>query len=186
MDKQFDTSIKVDSEQALETIFGQYYQSLCFYAARFLSNDETIKDAVQDVFVACWNKRLSFPNTYALKAYLYSSVYHSCLDIIKLRKIHDKHHGKIRNANSGEEPDFVAARIETEALEEIFRAVESLPQQCRAVFKLSYIEGHSVEEAASMLDMSPNTVKTHRARAKKLLKERLKDLYVLLPIIFPF
>lgn len=180
MDTERNDSINIDSEQALETIFGQYYHSLCFYASRFLSDSELIKDTVQDVFVACWNKHLDFPNHYALRAYLYSSVYHSCLDVIKLRKIRSGHHDKIRSANSGEEPDFLVSRIETEALEELFMAIESLPGQCRAVFRLGYIEGRSVEETAAELNISPNTVKTQRARAKKLLKERLRNLYSLL------
>lgn len=180
MDAQLNNRIIIDSERAFESIFKKYYHSLCFYASRFISDDEIIKDTVQDVFVACWNKKLDFPNNYALKAYLYSSVYHSCLDVIKLRKIRKGHHDIIKNQNSVQQPDFLVSRIETEALEELFRAVENLPAQCRNIFRLSYIEGRSIEETAAELNISPNTVKTQRARAKKLLKERLKNLYSLL------
>lgn len=176
--------ITIESEQELQEIFEQYYRPLCYYVSRFIKSGDRIKDIVQDVFVACWNKKLDFPNHYALKAYLYSSVYHSCIDQIKLDTIHNRHHDNIRRKSPLEDPDYLETRIETESLEQIFRAIESLPKQCMTVFKLSYIEGKSVDDVAEELNLSPNTVKTQRARAKKLLQERLKHLYNILAILF--
>ncbi len=181
-------SFDLSNELTLHEVFSRYYQALCFYACRLLSNnDVAAKDIVQEVFVSVWNKKLVFGNIYSLKAYLYSSVYHSCLDAIKTMNIHQRHHRNIRDEHARQPLDefqFLNDRIEAEVLAEIFRAIEQLPAQCRKVFNLSYLEGLSVEQVAAEMDISVNTVKTQRTRAKKLLKDRLNKLYVILALLF--
>ena len=181
-------SFDLSNEFTLRDVFTRYYQALCFYAGRLLrDNGVAAKDIVQDVFVSVWNRKLVFGNIYSLKAYLYSSVYHSCLDTIKTANIRQRHHRKIQDDHASQRPDefqFLNDRIEAEVLAEIFRAIEQLPTQCRKVFNLSYLEGLSVEQVAAEMEISVNTVKTQRARAKKLLKERLNDLYVILFWLF--
>ena len=76
-------------------------------------------------------------------------------------------------------------RIENEVIEEIFHTIERLPEECKKVFKLSYIEGLEVNRVAEILDISENTVKTQRLRARKFLKENLKDLFPLLLLFIP-
>ena len=84
-----------------------------------------------------------------------------------------------------EENSYLLQRIESEIMEEIFSTIEKLPEECRKVFKLSYIDGMEVCKVAETLQISENTVKTQRLRARKFLKENLKDLFPLLVIIFP-
>ena len=55
-----------------------------------------------------------------------------------------------------------------------------LPEECRKVFDLCYFQGMDNTQAAEALGVSVNTVKTQKARGKKILRENLKDLYPLL------
>lgn len=71
-------------------------------------------------------------------------------------------------------------------MEEIFQTIERLPNECRKVFKLSYIEGMEICKVAETLHISENTVKTQRLRARKFLKENLKDLFSLIALIYPY
>lgn len=182
------TPIDLGDESVLHNVFIRQYQALCFYAGRLLrDNNVAAKDIVQEVFISVWTKKLTFTNKYSLKAYLYASIYHSCLDTIKSTGIHEHHHRHILDESTRQNSDeiqFLNDRIEAETLAEIFRAIEHLPAQCRKIFKLSYMEGMSVEEVASELKISVNTVKTQRARAKQLLKENLRGLYAILPLLF--
>lgn len=182
------TYINMDNESVLHDVFSRYYHGLCFYAKRMLRDKDVVaKDIVQEVFISVWKKKLTFNNVYSLKAYLYSSTYHSCLDTIKLAGIHERHHRHILDETTRrglDELQFLNDRIESETLAEIFRAIDQLPKQCCKIFKMSYIDGLSVEEVAAELEISINTVKTQRARAKKLLKENLKTLYAILAMMF--
>lgn len=180
--------VDLSNESVLHDVFERHYHGLCFYARRLLrDNGAAAEDIVQEVFISVWKKKLSFGNIYALKAYLYSSTYHSCLDAIKSTGIHERHHRNILDETVRRGPDevqFLNERIEAETLMEIFRAIEQLPDQCRRVFKLSHIEGLSVGEVATEMGISVNTVKTQRARARKLLKENLRELYIILALLF--
>ena len=80
--------------------------------------------------------------------------------------------------------NYLNERIENEILWEIFEAVEQLPEECKKVFKLSYIEKLDIAQVARLLNISEHTVKSQRARGKKLLQEYLKDLFSIASIIF--
>ena len=75
-------------------------------------------------------------------------------------------------------------RVESEVMWELMTAIDSLPEECRKVFKLSYMEGDDINEVARKLNISTHTVKSQRARAKQLLRERLKDLFPLFAYLF--
>ena len=77
-----------------------------------------------------------------------------------------------------------AAVLKAEVWGEVYRAIASLPEGCRNVFKLSYLEGLKNQEIADELKISINTVKTQKARALELLKLRLKpEAFLLLCLL---
>lgn len=83
-----------------------------------------------------------------------------------------------------EENEYFLRQTETEMFEEIFTAIEELPAECRRIFKMSYIEHLSIQEIAKQLDIAETTIKTQRARAKKYLQDRLKELFPLAILLF--
>ena len=83
-----------------------------------------------------------------------------------------------------DDDNYLRKRIETEVYMEVVQAVEQLPERCREVFKLSYMDGLKVSEVARKLSISEDTVKTQRLKARKQLQEILKDLYPLCWFIF--
>lgn len=177
---------EIDSkEQFFKKIFDEYYHSLCFYANKYVKDTDTVKDLVQDVFVLIWERKMTFPTDLALKSFLYTSVYNSCINYLKSTRIHEKHHERIRQeSDETDNSNYLLDRIENEVMYELLSAIEHLPEECRKVFKLSYLEGKNIQEVADTLQISSHTVKSQRARAKQLLKERLKDLYPLLIYLF--
>ena len=76
--------------------------------------------------------------------------------------------------------------VETSLFEEIFKAIEELPVECCRIFKMSYLENMDVHRISEELQISESTVKTQRQRAKKYLRQRLKNLYAIMAILcFP-
>jgi RNA polymerase sigma-70 factor (ECF subfamily) len=66
--------------------------------------------------------------------------------------------------------DVVAAQ---ERAEQLWRAIDSLPEKLRLAIVLAGIEGHDVREVAALLDVPDGTVKSRLFLARKQLKERL-------------
>lgn len=63
--------------------------------------------------------------------------------------------------------------IEVEVERQLLAAVQNLPSECRRVLMLS-IEGRSYQEIGEMLHITTNTVKNHRVRAVKKLREMFR------------
>ena len=75
--------------------------------------------------------------------------------------------------------------LERELENEIYKAIDKLPDECRRVFAKSRFEGKSYEEISGELGISINTVKYHIKNALSLLQKRL-DNYLHLLIIYIF
>lgn len=60
---------------------------------------------------------------------------------------------------------------------ELYEAIKQLPTKCRSVIYLFYYEGYSTKEIAEILRMKEATVRTRLVRARKLLKEQLREAW---------
>lgn len=173
------------TDECSKQLFTTFYPSLCLFANRLLNNFDEAEDIVQNVFITLLHKKVKIDQITSLKAYLYSSVHNACINHIK-RQAYISEKMKNFEQEVYEENSYLLHRIESEVMEEIFQTIERLPEECRRVFKLSYIDGMEVCKVAETLHISENTVKTQRLRARKFLKENLKDLFPMLAFIFPY
>ncbi len=167
----------VDTE-SFENIFKIYYSALCLYAKKFLSDQSQAEDVVQDVFYHLLQKSDGLKQYKDIRSYLYQAVRNQCLNDIRHQKVRQKHQERIIHSKE-EEKHFFNDMVSAEVYRQLSQALNQLPQQCRTVYKLS-LEGLKSIEIAEDLGISVETVKTHRKRAKKILKEQLKNLFSLL------
>ena len=75
--------------------------------------------------------------------------------------------------------------IEQELEEELMHCINSLPDECRKVFKKSRFEQKKYEEIAKELNISVNTVKYHIKNALAYLNTHLAE-YLKLILIYIF
>ena len=167
----------------IEVIFKEYYGSLCYFASRFLKDEEVIEDLVQDVFITLLEKKMLFQSEVHLKNFLYLSIRNSCLNYIRSTRSKDRYIASL--AYEEQADNFEESIILTEIHRELAAAVEKLPEECRKVFQLCYFRGVDNESAAQELGLSVNTVKAQKARGNKILKENLKDIFPLLMLLNP-
>jgi RNA polymerase sigma-70 factor (ECF subfamily) len=66
--------------------------------------------------------------------------------------------------------DVVVSR---ERAEQLWQAIDTLPDKLRLVIVLAGIEGHDIREVAALLDVPDGTVKSRLFLARKQLRERL-------------
>ena len=74
------------------------------------------------------------------------------------------------------EEDYRNMVVEEEVHRLVMEEINLLPEEQRRVILL-HLEGKSNIEIAEAMEISVNTVKTHKARARQQLKVKLKDLF---------
>ena len=175
--------LDVKRPEVFEKIFHEYYASLCYFANKFVQDEDMAKDIVQEVFVRFWESKGRFENRVALKSFLYSCVQNGALNYLDKLRVRENV-GKQLGLAVEEAEDVFRFEVEADVFEEIFVAIEELPEECRRIFKMSYIEFLDIKTICERLGVAESTVKTQRQRAKKYLKERLQHLYLLSSLIF--
>lgn len=168
-------------KKAFDLLFSVYYDKLCRYAGKIVHDDDQCEDLVQDLFAEIWVNRKKLNIKTSLSAYLYRSIYNSCLDYIKHQKVKNKHQSEtvFQSANT-----FDDSLVFTEMIDIMERCIEQLPEQCKKIFRLSRFENLKYREIAEVLQVSENTVDTQIRRALNKLKEELKDYLITILFLF--
>lgn len=158
-------------KDAFRELFDLYYKPLCVYAIKFIDNFDDAEDIVQSLLASFWIRYSKREFTGSLRAYLFSSVRNNCIKFSS--SIKTKPVGGI---DFVQEADDVFRFIESADKEYsvIYKEIDKLPPHCRKVFDAVIVENMRYKEAAEMLGISVNTVKTQLSRALKQLRESLE------------
>lgn len=162
--------LRAGDEQAYKRLFYLYYANLVVYAGSFLKDRAEAEDVVQEFFITFWHEKKHYNVTHDLEGYLYRSVRNLCLNYIRDDK---RRQVKFADYVIEETEDFKFTLEEMEEREEIQRAIDLLPEQCRLIFTLCCLESMKYQDAADMLGVSINTVRTQMTRAFKSLRDSL-------------
>lgn len=177
--------LNVGDKSAFEVLFHTFYPSLCYFASKILKDDDVARDIVQELFIYMIDKKYKFENFIILKSFLYKSVRNKCFSYIGKINSREQIHNKIAsNQTAVTDYDVQLHEVESDIFEQIFLAVETLPEECSKVFKMSYLENLDVKTISEMLGIATSTIMTQRQRAKKILKSKLKNIDLVILNLF--
>lgn len=174
--------LKEGQERAYRYVYDRHYQILCHVAAQYVHDDFLAETIVGDVIFHLWEVRETIEIKTGLRSYLMTCVRNRCLDYLKSQ--YNQREVKM-SATPDISDDFpvltyikgddypLGHLLEQELEGEIMKAVDSLPEECGRVFRLSRFEEKKYEEIARELGISVNTVKYHVKHALVLLHEAL-------------
>lgn len=166
-----------------KALYDLYYKSLCYFAYGYLKDHQEAEDAVQETFVRVWEGKQEIHSAEKLGGYLYATVRNYCLNQLRQKKIQEGFFTyQLNQADNGWEEDESLRLIKSEVYREIMHTISKLPPRMQEVFKLSYLSQLTEEEIGQRLSISVNSVKTQKQRAKKILREELKQLFTLILI----
>jgi RNA polymerase sigma-70 factor (ECF subfamily) len=175
------SEIKNNNFDSFEVFYNKYYSSLYLYARKFITDEEIVKDILQDTFSYIWEKRVKIRINKSLTTYLYRSVHNNCINCIKKIKRKEKYISdfKLKNnsfLNTGFNNETGhSLLIGSELKNEINKTIETLAPQCKRIFLLSRVKGLKHKEIAALLSVSPKTVEVQIFRALKVLRKKLKN-----------
>ncbi|WP_262492840.1 RNA polymerase sigma-70 factor [Niabella drilacis] len=166
-----------------EIFFMEHYRPLVYFARKFIKDTEAAEDVVQDTFIKFLGREADFDKEIAARSFLYIAVRNASLNYLRQQQ----NHKRILAANEVKEAQdsfVLQAIIQSEALSEVHKAINELPEGCRKVFRLGYLDGLSNLEIANHLSISINTVKTQKARALQLLRLKISpEFFALLSLL---
>jgi RNA polymerase sigma-70 factor, ECF subfamily len=172
-----------NTEAAFEQLFKKHFRELHAYGFSLLKDWDAAEEIVQSLFLKLWEKNEWGNIQTSVKAYLYKSVYHDCLNYLRRQKTHLKYeaHAVHTTASHVENTD---GKIKLSELEQrLDMALDKLPEKCRAIFHLSRFEYLKYQEIANQLEISIKTVETHMVKALRILRKEMKDFLPLLAVM---
>lgn len=162
-------------QKGCELLFRRYYTNLCNHAIRFVHSDEVAEDIVSEVFAAFWQSRTFEIITTSYRAYLYKAVRNRSYNYLKWDL------NRTSPLETAVTP-FVAqalnpcdALLYSELHQQVERIVQEMPPQCRKAYLLKRVEGKTLEEIATELQITPKSVEALITRAIARLRNGLKD-----------
>lgn len=150
-------------------LFDSYFPSLCVFANKFVKDEDLSKDIVQEVFVRIWNKVDEFESEKSMKVYFYLSTKNACFDYLKKEKKRNISHN-IDELSELEDKPVVNEILREETYRMLEAAIGQLPDKAQRVMRLN-LNGLSNAEIAEELDLSVNTIKTHKTIAFRKVRE---------------
>jgi RNA polymerase sigma-70 factor (ECF subfamily) len=163
------------NEAVFENIFRNYYERLCNYANTMTNDMDEAEEIVQNTFLILWEKRMGIDIHTSLKSYLYQTVHNTCLNRIKHNRVVQMHNEHVRSTTENTTPSGSDQLIGKELETQVNSAIQSLPPQCQAVFKLSRFENLTYAEISEQLNISVKTVENHMGKALRIMRDKLKD-----------
>jgi RNA polymerase sigma-70 factor (ECF subfamily) len=160
---------------ALRLLYDRHAPWLSARLARRCNSPEAVADVLQDTFVALWNGAEGWRGEGEVAAWLWG---------IAIRRLVSRLRGR-REALVLPLEEVAAARAPEPSAEEMLllgleygdvgAALMRLSPEMRAVVQATVLDGLSTREAARLLGIPANTVKTRLHRAKAHLRQNLTE-----------
>ncbi|MBN1699969.1 MAG: RNA polymerase sigma factor [Spirochaetales bacterium] len=157
---------------AFDTLVVRFRDMAVGYAYSLLKDFHRAEDAAQEAFIRAYRDIGMLKEPCAFPSWLRKIVFKYC-DRISRRK---EHH-TIPIDNAGEQPDYSETPVQKVMREEteksVLSCVENLPENEREVTTLFYINGYSMAEVGTFLDLPVSTVKSRLHSARKKIRQRM-------------
>ncbi|WP_199851477.1 RNA polymerase sigma-70 factor [Parabacteroides pacaensis] len=157
-----------DDEAAFRNFFDTYYQKLFHLALYFIRSKELAEEIVSDVFFIIWKRRKALGDVDDIEKYLYTSTKNQALHYIRRSPVIDKIPlglYTIHLLHDENNPEEKLLSQEYRAL--IQKAIDSLPDKCKEVFRLVLSDKLKHKQIAQLLNISEKTVEAHITTAYK-------------------
>jgi RNA polymerase sigma-70 factor (family 1) len=165
--------LRKGDQKAMAELYDMYWKPLFISSYNLLKDKEICEDIIQEVFIDIWKNRERLVIKISLKSYLYA-----CIRYKVFNEFRKNTRGFKVELFEGISQRFQQTTPETEIMHkelisQVNLIVDTMPQKCREVYKLSREELLSHKEIASNLNISTKTVENHITKALKILRASL-------------
>lgn len=167
-------AINQKNAKAWEKLYHNYYASLCSYAGKIVGEAGIPEDIVQDCLIRLWRGKVEFSEMRALTAWLYKSVYHASISVLREKQAQQRLQKEWQTEPFTDEEQMVKMALKEEVISRFYEVLHQMPLQQQEIL-LHSLKGLKVQEIAEVMNISENTVKTQKKRAYLFVREQLGD-----------
>lgn len=176
-------------------LFFKFHGRLVLFANKFTLDKQVSQDLVQDAFMKLWEQYHIDTHIISPEAYLFQAVRNNCLNYHRhLKTKYTVEEDLASKINSFERSayfdrvDPLRSLLELELKEKINILIETMPEKCQKVYKMSRHDLLKNKQIAQQLGISVKMVEKHISKSLMILRVGLKDylgifLFILIEII---
>lgn len=172
-DEELARLVQGNNQEAFGVLMKRYQDKLLRYGRRFLANDDSITDVVQDVFIKAYENIQSFDATRTFSPWIYRIAHNSFVNELRRKKrdplLSLDLDAILAHPSYEFDPAADEERAQTQAL--IEKGLDALSPAYREVIILFYVEELGYQEISDVLQVPIGTVGVRLRRARQALKD---------------
>ncbi|SMO56398.1 RNA polymerase sigma factor [Solitalea koreensis] len=165
--------IKQGDKRAFGELYERHWERLFVLACNKLPSKDDAVDLLQDLFFLFWEKRGEIHISESVASYLNVMLKHRMFNFYKHSQVKQKHTDHIKATQDDSDQSTINQLNFNELNRSLTLEINNMPGKMREVFLLSREERLSVNEIASRLSISEQTVKNQVSNAIKRLRAKL-------------
>jgi RNA polymerase sigma factor (sigma-70 family) len=166
---------KRGDKESFQSIYFSHFNNLYEYGIRIVSDKESVKDSIHDLFLKLWNNRSNLGDIKNIRPYLLVSLravlYNKQEKISRVKLVELDEQLPFEMAFSVESV-FISKEIQTAQTQKLIDALNQLTPRQKEVIYLRYFEELDYEEIATIMEI--NVKATYKLMARGL--ETLRNL----------
>ena len=167
-------------ENALTELVHKYEQPLFRFICRYIGDEETARDLLQETFVRLYFHAGKFKPRAKFSTWLHTLAANLCRDYSRSKRYRNAR-ATISFEEFGQDETLLSdtaarpddALVSAESLAALQAAISQLPHKLKQPLILFSLENRSQAECAELLGVSIKTVETRVYRARKALQQKL-------------
>lgn len=167
--------LKAGEKEALNELYALYSRRIFGFTIGYLKQEEDAHDAVQEVFIRLWTSRENLSGDTNPEAYLFTLARNHVISSFRKKVSEKEYLENLRflvvknNSDTESQVDYALLSEKMKIL------IHSMPEQRQRVYLLSKESGRSNKSIAEELQISVKTVEDHITKARKFLKDNLRE-----------
>lgn len=163
-------------QSAFSELYHLFYPSLLKHVILKVNDESVAEDILHDLFLSIWKSRARIQEIESLPAYLFTSCRYLIFEYLKKSSMAVRHENLADLEISSNEQPLEDRLYYRYLLDMVNKEIESLPEKCRQIFKLSREEFKSNKEIAEYMQISESTVENQIYKALKRIKNATNHL----------
>lgn len=175
--RQILQSIVNGDKKAFQHLYELFCDKVYNTAISYVQNEQDAEEVTQDVFTSIFKNAAKFKGKSTVSTWIYRITINASLNVLKKKKrLAFLRFGQVNK----ETPDFEHPGIlleNKESAKALFKIIDTLPNNQKTAFILSFVEELPRQEVADIMETSLKAVEALLQRAKKNLRLKLEKEY---------
>lgn len=168
--------------EAFDYLMSSHFRSLFHYGSKFSKDREFVKDCIQDLFLALWEKRENLSSDIAVKPYMMASLrrlmHRSQQTRSRLATDEFDSQEGIFDVEFSVEQDYIEQESTLELTQKLKKILDDLPRRQKEVVYLKYYQELERNQISEIMEVSPQTVSNLLQIAIKQLQKHWRSEFL--------